>query len=86
MPLRAIAFHEAISVKKLEEIFKADPNALFGGTLAGACSKCKAKFAVFFPAKDDPHNSEYLAQLNEVIAKDCRGGRHGGEYSFSTTA
>jgi hypothetical protein len=85
MPLRAMAFHEAISVQKLEEIFKSDKNVVFGGTLGGACANCKAKFAVFFPAKDDPHNLDYLAKLNEVIAKDCRCGKHAGEYSFSTT-
>jgi hypothetical protein len=39
MAIRAIAFHEAISYEKLEEIFKADENVLFGGSLAGACSK-----------------------------------------------
>jgi len=84
MTLRAIAFHEAIAYDRLEEIFKADQNALFGGSLAGFCSRCNLKFGVFFPAKDDPQNSEYLAALNEMIASDCRGGKHRGEYTFVT--
>ena len=60
MSLRAMAFHEAISVDALDEIFKADANALFAGTTVGRCFKCGMRFAVFFPDKDDPHNGEYL--------------------------
>jgi hypothetical protein len=60
MPLRATAFHEAISVNALEEIFKAYANVLFAGTLATKCSKCGLRFAVFFPVKDDPQNEEWL--------------------------
>jgi len=85
MTRRAIAFHEAISVEKLEEIFKADANVLFAGSTAGLCPLCNLRFAVFFPAKDDPLNSEYLAKVNEMIASDCRGGRHRGEYAYTTT-
>jgi hypothetical protein len=84
MALRAVAFHEAISYEKLEEIFKADENVLFGGSLAGACSKCNLKFGVFFPSKDDPQNPEYLTTLNEMIANDCQSGKHRGEYTFVT--
>ncbi|MGB8522818.1 MAG: hypothetical protein WCD43_07620 [Candidatus Acidiferrales bacterium] len=84
MALRAIAFHEAISYEKLEEIFKADENVLFGGSLAGVCSKCNLKFGVFFPAKDDPQNPEYLAAINEMIANDCQNGKHLGQYAFAT--
>jgi hypothetical protein len=84
MTLRAVAFHEAIAYDRLEEIFKADRNALFGGSLNGACSKCNLKFGVFFPAKDDPQNPEYLLALNEMIANDCRGGQHRGDYTFVT--
>jgi hypothetical protein len=83
--LRAVAFHEAISYDKLEEIFKADANAVFGGSLAGACSKCKLRFGVFFPSKDDLQNPQYLARLNELIANDCKSGKHRGEYSLTTT-
>jgi hypothetical protein len=68
----------------LEEIFKSDVNAVFGGSLAGACPKCGLKFGVFFPAKDDPENPQYLARLNEMIENDCVGGKHRGEYGFTT--
>jgi hypothetical protein len=63
MILRAIAFHEAISVQKLEEIFKADANPVFGGTLSAKCPTCGLRFAVFFAAYDDPQNRDYLAKL-----------------------
>ncbi len=85
MALRAIGFHESISYERLEEIFKSDANALFGCSLAGACPRCNLKFGVFFPAKDDPHNPEYLAALNDMIANDCQNGKHqGGPHAFST--
>jgi hypothetical protein len=83
--LRAIAFHEAISVQKLEEIFNADANVLFGGTLGAKCPTCSLKFAVFFPAYDDPENGDYLAKLQGLIASDCKGGKYRGEYAFTTT-
>jgi hypothetical protein len=85
LTLRAHAFHEAISAEKLEELFKSDQNVLFAGSTAGECSLCKKRFAIFFPAKDDPENLAYLAKVNEMIAKDCRGGRHRGEYAFCST-
>jgi hypothetical protein len=85
MTLRAIAFHEAISVQKLEEIFNADANVLFGGTLRAKCPTCGLKFAVFFPAYDDPENQDYLAKLQGLIASDCKDGRHRAEYVFTTT-
>jgi rRNA maturation protein Nop10 len=85
MALRAAAFHDAISVNALEEIFKADTNALFAGTLATRCPKCGLRFAVFFPAKDDPQNEEYREQIETMIANDCKGGKHRGTYSFATT-
>jgi hypothetical protein len=84
MALRAIGFHEVISYERLEEIFKADASAVFGGTLAGACPQCGLKFGVFFPAKDDPENPKYLSQLTEMIGSDCKNGKHRGEYAFST--
>ena len=85
MALRAMAFHDAISADKLAEIFKADKNALFGASIGGECGKCKMKFAVFFPAKDDPDNQNYLATLNAHIEADCKNGKHRGEYSLTTT-
>jgi len=85
MTLRAIGFHESISVEKLEEIFKHDANALFGGTLGAKCPTCCLKFAIFFPAYDDAENQNYLANLQGLIASDCKGGKHRGEYAFTTT-
>jgi hypothetical protein len=84
MPLRATAFHEAISVTALEELFKADANVLFAGTLATKCPRCGLRFAVFFPAKDDPQNDEYRKQVETMIANDCNHGKHRGTYSFTT--
>jgi len=85
MALRAIGFHEAVSGAKLEEVFRSDVNELFGGTVAAKCSTCGARFAVFFPAKDDPDNPKYLAELQKMIAGDCKDGKHGSDYSFKTT-
>jgi rRNA maturation protein Nop10 len=85
MPLRATAFHEAISVSALEEIFKADANVLFAGTLATKCPKCGLRFAMFFPANDDPQNGEYRSQVEVMIANDCNRGKHVGTYSLTTT-
>lgn len=85
MTLRAIAFHENISTKKLEEIFSTDANTLFGGTLGAKCPACGLRFAVFFPAYDDPKNQDYLTELQKLIASDCRDGKHRREYAFTTT-
>ena len=85
MPLRAMAFHEAISVARLEELFYVDTNAVFACSIAARCPTCKTRFAVFFPAKDDEKNPEYLAGVLEAIGRDCKRGHHVGEYSFSTT-
>jgi len=85
MTLRAIGFHEAVSAAKLEEVFRSDRNQLFGGTVAGKCSACGARFAVFFPAKDDADNPTYLGELQKMIARDCKDGKHGSDYSFKTT-
>jgi rRNA maturation protein Nop10 len=35
---------------------------VFSGTLASTCPKCGMRFAVFFPAKDDLWNDEYLTR------------------------
>jgi hypothetical protein len=85
MTLRAMGFHEAVSVEKLEELFAADENVLFAGTIARKCPTCGLRFAVFFPAKDDPRNAEYLKSLEERMWEDCNGGKHRGEYVFTTT-
>lgn len=82
MTLRAIAFHEAISVAKLAHLFEADVNQLFGGTLAAKCPNCGLGFAVFFPAYDDPENGNHVAKLQRLIADDCKDGKHLAEYEF----
>jgi len=84
MTIRAKGFHEAISVEKLEELFAADYNALFAGTVGSQCPTCGLRFAVFFVAKDDPQNPEYLKALEGIMWQDCNGGKHRGEYVFRT--
>lgn len=74
--LLAAAFHEVISVNTLAESFRSDWNQLFAGTTAAHCAKCGRQFAVFFPASDDPQNSEYLKRIEAMIADDCREGKH----------
>jgi nucleosome binding factor SPN SPT16 subunit len=79
--LLAAAFHEAISVEKLDELFRSDLNQLFAGTTAAHCRNCKLQFAVFFPSSDDPENMNFLVAIEERIAADCRDGRHSAEIS-----
>lgn len=74
--LLAAAFHESVSVQALSDLFKSDLNQLFAGTTAGHCARCGQQFAVFFPSSDDPKNLEYLKQIEDMIAKDCRDGKH----------
>jgi hypothetical protein len=74
--LLAAAFHESVSVAKLDELFRSDWNSLFGGTTAGHCPKCRCQFAVFFQASDDPQNLEYLKSLEGMMSQDCRDGTH----------
>jgi hypothetical protein len=84
MPLRACAFHQDISVSRLEAIFKSDSNALFAGTTDCSCPKCGLRFAVFFAAKDDSQNDDYLKKVLGLITNDCKRGKHQGEYQFNT--
>lgn len=84
MPLRAVAFHESISVGKLAELFKSDFNQLFGGTTAAHCQTCKAQFAVFFPNTDDKENINYLYELEKRITADCNKGKHSAEFELRT--
>lgn len=85
IPLRAAAFHETISRKRLDELFRSDANQLFGGNTAGHCPQCGAQFAVFFPASDDPKNLEYLDTIQREISKDCKAGKHAMEILLNTT-
>ncbi len=79
MPLRAAAFHEAISRARLDELFRSERNQLFAGTTAGHCAKCGAQFAVFFPTDNDPENLNYLETIKQRISDDCNEGRHVAE-------
>src|SRR5271165_5709966 len=60
MAICAAAFHESISVAKLEELFRSDLNKMFSGTMACECPKCHARFALFFRNAEDPDNGKYL--------------------------
>ena len=81
--LLAIAFHEAVSVEKLATVFSSEINQLFGGTTAAHCPSCRRQFAVFFPQSDDPENVNYLAEIEKLIAGDCRDGKHSAEISLT---
>lgn len=76
MSLRAIAFHESVSVKKLEELFKSEWNQLFAGTTVAHCKKCGEQFAVFLPTSDDAENGPYVAQLEKRISEGCNNKKH----------
>jgi hypothetical protein len=81
--LLAIAFHEAVSVEKLADVFRSDINQLFGGTTAAGCPSYRRQFAVFFPNSDDPENVKYLADIETLIAGDCRDSKHSAEISLT---
>lgn len=83
MPTRAIAFHESVSAKKLEELFRSDWHQLFAGTTVGHCKRCGGQFAIFFPSGDDKDNTRYLFDLEKMISDDCREGRHIAEYRIN---
>ena len=77
MSLRAIAFHESISVGKLAELYKSEWNQLFAAAPTVAhCSKCRTQFAVFLPSSDDPQNMSYVTTLENRISEDCDKGKH----------
>jgi hypothetical protein len=77
--LLAVAFHEAISVQRMAELFKTDWNQLFAGNTVGHCPKCRNQFAIFLPSSDDPKNFDYVKQIEEIIGNDCRAGKHVAE-------
>ncbi len=85
MPLRATAFHEAISVERLDELFRSDWNQLFAGTTAAQCPQCGARFAVFFQDAGDRDNGEYLAQMEKMISDDCNSGKHRPEFVIKSS-
>lgn len=81
--LLAIAFHEAVSIERLTELFHSEMNQLFAGTIVAPCPVCRRQFAVFFPQADDPENVGYLAKIEELIAGDCQEGQHSPEISLT---
>jgi hypothetical protein len=76
MPLRAAAFHESISLRRLDELFHSDWNRLFAGTTKTQCQKCYARFAVFYSDREDQDNKAYLEKIERLIAEDCTRGKH----------
>ena len=76
MSLVAIAFHESVSVNKLEELFKSEWHQLFAATTVAHCKKCGTSYAVFLPKSDDPQNGPYIAELESRISKGCDKGKH----------
>lgn len=81
--LLAVAFHEAVSVQKLDELFRSEVNQLFAATTAAHCKTCRRQFAVFFPDSADPENLNYLGTIEERITADCRDGKHSAEISLT---
>jgi hypothetical protein len=78
MSIKAIAFHEAIAVEKMDEYFQA--SELQSETQPGRCVKCDLAFVIVLSVKSDPRNPEYVGHLNSVIADDCINGLHKDEY------
>jgi hypothetical protein len=79
MPLRAAAFHQSVSVARLEQLFNLGANILFAGTVAVQCSHCPARFAIFLPDKDNPDNAVDVTMIQERINQDCHDGHHAAE-------
>jgi hypothetical protein len=75
MSLRAIAFHESISVKRLAVISESEFNQVFAGAKSTRCN-CGTAYALFLPQSDDPQNDEYVADLAKRISADCNKGKH----------
>jgi hypothetical protein len=76
MSLKAIAFHESVSLGKLQELFRSEWNQLFAATTFAHCKKCRALYGVFLPQIDDPQNGPYVADLETRISENCDNGRH----------
>jgi hypothetical protein len=83
MPIRAnraIAFHEATAIEKLEDYFASSDAERHASTRAGKCDKCDLGFAIIVTDEKDPRNPEYIDQLQTMIAEDCISGLHQAEY------
>ena len=76
MGVKAIGFHESISVDRLAELFRSDLNQLFATSTVAHCKKCAKPYAVFLQQIDDPENGPYIAEIERVISNGCEGGTH----------
>jgi len=76
MAFSAVAFHESISVLKLEELFRSDLSQVFSDTMACECPRCHARFAVFFHDSEDPDNPKYFQKIVASISDNCTSGNH----------
>jgi hypothetical protein len=75
MPLRAAAFHESVSVQRLDELFRSPTVQMFSGTTSALCPKCQARFAVFFSDREDTDNQTYLDRIKILVSENCKPGR-----------
>jgi hypothetical protein len=80
MSIRAVAFHEANAMEKMDEYFRSPESEHLTETQAGKCIKCNLAFAIVLAVKSDPRNPEYVGHLKAIIADDCIGGHHRDEY------
>jgi hypothetical protein len=83
-PMRAIAFHESTAMEQLEAYFASSDGQSTASTRAAKCDKCDLIFAVIVTDGNDPRNSQYLDQLQTIIAKDCITGMHKERYVVSS--
>jgi hypothetical protein len=72
--MKAAAFHESVSVKRLGELFQSPLNQVFANTLASECRQCHVRFAVFLQLSDDPDNTAYVQEIKKRISADCKDG------------
>jgi hypothetical protein len=85
MSVRAIAFHEAIAVEKMDEYFRSSESELQSDTQPGKCVRCDLAFAIVLAVKSDLRNPEYVGHLNAMIADDCINGLHKDQYVLHET-
>jgi hypothetical protein len=76
MCIRAIALHEAIWEKRLEELSNPPFNQLFSTSSLAHCQVCKTTFIVLLSRDLDAQNPAYVAELEKTISGDCREGVH----------
>ena len=82
--MRAAAFHESVSVKRLEELFQSPLNQVFANALASECQRCHTRFAIFLQLADDPENAAYLQEITKRISADCKGGKHSQDITLNS--